>query len=423
MTQPLRKSAVAKAATMAKAVGAGAAMASVSADSAAGSGTGHDQRTRPLVKRKTAQVKELLTQPLAKRKAPLPQEGTQPLASSEAKQPSTAAESQTSAGNKTAPDAKSPELQGGQGSASVAGSSSASSAKDSRSDEKKATAANSTDDKKAKLGTFARAAADKAQLKRESMSARLAAERAAQNRPHKAVHLSDIPDSDVGFESPAPLIQVDPDEKPGTHSRLVLGVISAVCVIAFLLAMVVVISGIDSLTSKDAKAGPGGSPSTSTSSSASPSPSTSSETPRTPIRIRDGVAVDPDGDGHENDSQIPRAFDGDAQTKWQSERYNSDPNWGGSKGVGVAFRLTSPKALKKVNLTFGQVGQTGSVYVGSRPQISSATKVGEFKEATGLTEVELSNATESQYVIVWFTKATRDSGGFRVSLHEIVPMG
>ncbi|GAB79054.1 hypothetical protein SAMN05421595_2914 [Austwickia chelonae] len=414
MTQPLRKSAVAKAAAMAKAVGAGAGMTAASVKGDSAPPPDPDQLTQPLVKRKTAQVKELLTQPLAKRKPPLGPQGAQRSSPDGSGSSSVGPVPQKSTGKGPAAGPSGPK--NGKGLAAGVESTAKSS-----SDGGKKAEPGTSDDKKAKLGTFARAAADKAQLKRESMSARLAAERAAQNRPHKAVHLSDIPDSNVGFESPAPLIQVDPDEKPGTHSRLVLGVISAVCVVAFILAMVVVISSIGSLTGQDSKAAPGATPSASATSSSSPS--SSSETPRTPVRIRDGVAVDPDGDGKENDNQIPRAFDGDAQTKWQSERYNADPNWGGTKGVGVAFRLTSPKALKKVTLTFGQVGQTGSIYVGSRPQISSSTKVGEFKDASGQTEVELTNADEAQYVIVWFTKATRDSGGYRVSLHEIVPVG
>ena len=46
-----------------------------------------------------------------------------------------------------------------------------------------------------------------------------------------------------------------------------------------------------------------------------------------------------------------------------------------------------------------------------------------FSDATGSTEVALTGAPQASYVIVMFTKAPRDGGGYRASLNEIVPLG
>ncbi|MBW3084160.1 hypothetical protein KEM60_00344 [Austwickia sp. TVS 96-490-7B] len=274
----------------------------------------------------------------------------------------------------------------------------------------------------AKLGTFARAAADKAQLKKEQYATRKAAEQAERRELEHSVRLSDIPSAPSEYPSAGPLLHFVPEDPPGTHSRLVLSIVAATVVVALLIAMVVLlqaVSGGDDAPqpAKPSAAGPA--------SSRVPADSSTPAAPGKPISIVKGVSVDPYGDGSENDGQLPRAFDGDPATRWASERYLSDPGWGGdgNRGVGAAFQLGSPTALKQVKLSFGETSQTGAIYVSDRPEITGATKVGSFSEATGTTTVEVTDAPRAAYVMVWFTKAAKDNGGFRVALNEIVPLG
>lgn len=275
-----------------------------------------------------------------------------------------------------------------------------------------------------RLGTFARAAVDKAQEAREEVRARVAAERAEREWAEQhAVRLADIPD-EADREAPGPLMRMlDPDERPGTHSRVVLASVAGFVAMALLVAMFVVWRGLNAGGGSPATAAPSTSKASTVASATTPAAPAG---PATPVAIIRGTSIDPVGDDGENDSQIPRAFDGSTATKWQSELYRADPGWDGTakRGVGLAFRLDKPATLRSVTLTLpSSPGQSGALYVGAEPSLTGATKVGEFTDATGSTEVTLSGGDTAQYLIVWFTKAPRDGGGYRATLLEVAPMG
>ena len=118
--------------------------------------------------------------------------------------------------------------------------------------------------------------------------------------------------------------------------------------------------------------------------------------------ITAGTSIDPVGRDGENDNQIPRTFDGNPATRWQSENYYADPRWeaGPNRSVGLAFRLTQPTTLRAVQLTFpASPGQSGVIYVADEPAIAGATKAGEFSDATGSTEVALTGAPQASYAV------------------------
>ncbi|QQS02103.1 MAG: hypothetical protein IPK37_07045 [Austwickia sp.] len=275
-----------------------------------------------------------------------------------------------------------------------------------------------------RLGTMARNAAEKAQLKTEEVRARVAAERAERERADaQAVRLADIPD-ETDAEAPGPLMRMlDPHERPGTHANVVLASVAGFVALALLIAMFVVVRGLGRTTESVASAAAtsSGTPASSAARSATAAP-----TGPTPLNILRGESIDPVGRDGENDAQIPRAYDGNPDTRWQSEMYRSGPRWDGTeaRSVGLAFRLERSVALRSVKLTFpASPGQSGAIYVGPDARIAGATKVGEFTDATGAQEIQLSGAPEAPYVIVLFTKAPRDGGGFRATLAEIAPMG
>jgi len=281
-----------------------------------------------------------------------------------------------------------------------------------------------------RLGTFARSAAGRAQIAGDELRARVRAERAERELADQhAVRLADIP-HETDPEPPGPLMRMlDPDEKPGTHSRVVLAAVAGFVAVALLIASFVVIRGFGRTGDQVAAAA------TATTSAASPAsgsagtPGATAGTPSgpgAPVAITAGTSIDPVGRDGENDNQIPRTFDGNPATRWQSENYYADPRWeaGPNRSVGLAFRLTQPTTLRAVQLTFpASPGQSGVIYVADEPAIAGATKAGEFSDATGSTEVALTGAPQASYVIVMFTKAPRDGGGYRASLNEIVPLG
>lgn len=276
-----------------------------------------------------------------------------------------------------------------------------------------------------RLGSLTRRTARRAQHTSEVMRTRLAEERAERvRRDAAAVHLSDIPD-DEQVEAPGPLMRMlDPDERPGAHSRFVLGSVAAFVALAMLVSLLVVYRGISGGTQSVSAAAT----SPATPASTAPAPTTSTTTAAggegAPVKIVDASSIDPVGQDGENDNLLRRAYDDDTTTKWQSEVYRSDPGWNGTprRGVGIAFQLESAKTLRSVTVTLpDQPGQSGVVYVGSDPSLSGATKVGQFVDATGTQQIPVNGAPEASYVIVWFTKAPRDGSGYRASLSEIVP--
>lgn len=259
---------------------------------------------------------------------------------------------------------------------------------------------------KARLGSFARAAADKAALARQE-----AARRREKSQAPETTSLAEFHPTPAPYEQPGPLLPFDITEKPGTHSGFVLAVVAAVLVVAVTLSSVVLFRGFT-----------GAAPASETTGAAART--TEQATPRAggPVTILGGRTYDPYGDGTENDAYVPRAFDGDPSTRWVSEQYFSRPSWGGSgnRGVGLVFQIPKDTRLGSVTLEWGATPQTATIYVGNAPQdLSSATRVGAVDDATGSVTLPVTDAPPAEYVYVWFTKAAQEGGNWRVSLYEI----
>ncbi|MBE3076488.1 MAG: protein kinase family protein, partial [Actinobacteria bacterium] len=73
-----------------------------------------------------------------------------------------------------------------------------------------------------------------------------------------------------------------------------------------------------------------------------------------PIAILSATGFDPQGDKNEKNSQAPRVYDGNLATAWTSEGYNS-ANFGGlpKKGVGVLLDLGQPTSVSQVTIDLG----------------------------------------------------------------------
>lgn len=262
---------------------------------------------------------------------------------------------------------------------------------------------------KARLGTFARAAADKAALARDE-----AARRREKSQAAGTTSLAEFHPQPAPYEQPGPLLPFDVTEKPGAHTGFVLAVVAAVLVVAVTVSSIVVFRGFTAAPSAVTTAGA----TAGTTSEATPQATRASA----PVIIRSGRTYDPFGDGSENDAYVPRAFDGDLSTRWVSEQYYSQPSWGGAdnQGVGVVFRMPRDTRLSTVTLEFGRTPQTATVYVGNSPRdLSSATRVGAVEDASGSVTLPVTDAPAAEYVYVWFTKAVQEGGSWRVSLYEI----
>lgn len=217
---------------------------------------------------------------------------------------------------------------------------------------------------------------------------------------------------------PAPMLSRTA-EVEGRHAKMILAVVIGVIVLAMLFA-VPTLSGMF-------HRGGAGAPDTTpaaTAGTAATSPGASASTPATsgpitPVGIR---SFDPQGDGAENEAGARRAIDGDNAQGWRSEGYRNSASMGGQKeGVGLVVELPAGADLRTIRVWLPQEGtQDVEFYVGDRASLTDATRVGGFTDGAGERSVPIRNPVAGRYLIVWVTKAARQSDGrYRAEINEI----
>lgn len=139
-----------------------------------------------------------------------------------------------------------------------------------------------------------------------------------------------------------------------------------------------------------------------------------------PYQILNAAGYDPSpGDGSEHNSEVQRVYDGDPDTEWTTEGYES-PEFGGVKdGVGLTVDLGQPQPINSVTLQLPTSAEA-TVYVGDSPT-NSGTELGQTEGQDGEVTLEASDPEEAQYVTVWFTSLEQDDqdGRYRAALGEI----
>ncbi|WP_298458959.1 hypothetical protein [uncultured Cellulomonas sp.] len=143
--------------------------------------------------------------------------------------------------------------------------------------------------------------------------------------------------------------------------------------------------------------------------------------PPAPPVIASGAQLDPPpaGDENEHPEAVPLAIDGDPGTVWYTRTY-STPTFGGLKtGVGYAVTLAEPATVSTVTLDVR--GSGGQVEVRatdpSTPTEGAVLASGALGPGTTLT---LSEPTETQNLVLWFTELPQtEDGSNRVELAEV----
>lgn len=92
---------------------------------------------------------------------------------------------------------------------------------------------------------------------------------------------------------------------------------------------------------------------------ANPTPD-AAEVPLTPAGV---VSFDPQGDGRENDREVPRVADGDPTTAWETERYDTREFGNLKEGVGLILRLDSTARLRTLTVLSTSEDWSAAVYV------------------------------------------------------------
>lgn len=145
-----------------------------------------------------------------------------------------------------------------------------------------------------------------------------------------------------------------------------------------------------------------------------------------PLAIAGVDDHDPLGGGSEHGDEIGRLADGDADTAWDTEGYNTEDLGGLKSGVGFLVDLGEVTDVAAVELDLELDGVDLAVTVSeARPEgdpTAEATVIGTAEGATGTTRVEADEAVAGQWVAVWFTRLAPD-GRFRARVAEVRVLG
>jgi serine/threonine-protein kinase len=139
------------------------------------------------------------------------------------------------------------------------------------------------------------------------------------------------------------------------------------------------------------------------------------------------TAFDPQGDGSENDEQLPALLDDDRATTWQTETYNS-ADFGGlaKQGVGFVLDLGQPQTVTDVRVVAETTGLSYEVRVAFEPFAVpfDGTQLGSESGADARSKVTGEEPVEGRYVLVLITTPLPpQTGGYRAELSEVAVLG
>jgi hypothetical protein len=130
-----------------------------------------------------------------------------------------------------------------------------------------------------------------------------------------------------------------------------------------------------------------------------------------PIAIRAVGAFDPAGDGHENDSSVSLATDGDLSTAWHTEHYRT---WY-KPGVGLVLDAGHPVRPTALTLETDNPGFTAEVQAGSSAT-GPFTRISQSSTTSDTTVFRLRAPAAERYILLWIT---RISNGEAADVNEV----
>jgi eukaryotic-like serine/threonine-protein kinase len=148
-----------------------------------------------------------------------------------------------------------------------------------------------------------------------------------------------------------------------------------------------------------------------------------------PIRVADGSDFDPLGDGAEHPGDIPNLLDGDPETTWNSEGYDSVELGNLKPGVGFYLVLQEPADVTGVEIDARSNNWSVELYVASEAAgdidgwgepVAHAEGLGD-----GRSSIPFPEPTPTGAVLFWFTRMgdETDGGRYRVSIADVEVLG
>ncbi|MGJ7439485.1 hypothetical protein [Aquipuribacter sp. MA13-6] len=130
-------------------------------------------------------------------------------------------------------------------------------------------------------------------------------------------------------------------------------------------------------------------------------------------------ALDPQGDGEENDQDAPRAIDGDPGSGWNTQRYNSQDFGGLKDGLGLVFDLGEPRVVTRVLLDAPGDDGTYEIRTANGPGFDGSTVVATGETGDGTAEIVPEAPVTTQFLLVWFTSLPDVDGDWRGVVNEL----
>ncbi len=130
------------------------------------------------------------------------------------------------------------------------------------------------------------------------------------------------------------------------------------------------------------------------------------------VEIAGVKAIDPMGDQTENGASAPRVIDGDSATEWRSERYDT-PNFGGlgKTGLGLVIDLGQVSTVTQVVVEHRGTGGTLELRTAAEATFDGSTLLSSVPMEGNRLVITLSQPVDTRYLVLWFTKVTRQSSG------------
>ncbi len=197
--------------------------------------------------------------------------------------------------------------------------------------------------------------------------------------------------------------------------------------LAVVLLLVVAVVVATSVPSGDGGTEPG----EDTSTSSTPSPDTPSSAAAQPLSGITASALDPQGDGGENDDEASLAVDGKPDTAWTTQSYFDQfgPDGGLKTGVGLTLDLGQEREVSTVDLRLDGAPTAVEVYSSDEPpsDVVGLTRVAAgTAEGTDLSldpELDDGEPVTARYLVVWLTSLPAAGAEFRGSIAEVVVRG
>ncbi len=141
-----------------------------------------------------------------------------------------------------------------------------------------------------------------------------------------------------------------------------------------------------------------------------------------PLKIDELEAFDPEGDGGENDENLPALLDDDESTTWRTDIYGSAEFGGLKDGVGFTLDLGQQRAVRSVELDTETAGLNLDIRAADEPgdDLDDWQSIGRIDSAPSNARLELDDAVETRYLLVWVASPLPESeGGYKAEFGEV----